>query len=250
MRYFIYLSFKGTRYHGWQRQPRSFSIQEVLENVLTLKLGEEIIVTGAGRTDTGVHARNYCAHFDSSLENLGGNPEIIHKLNRFLPDHISIEKIIRVKPDASARFSAISRTYVYRVAREKDPFDQEGSWYVYGDLDIKTMNLAAAMLMEYKDFASFCRSNTDVKTTLCNVSYARWLESGHSLEFTITSNRFLRNMVRAITGSMIDIGQGKTSLKDFKSIIEAKDRTMAGQSAPAVGLYLTNIEYPDDIFIL
>lgn len=218
--------------------------------MLTLKLGNEIIVTGAGRTDTGVHATNYCAHFDSSLENLAGNPGTIHRLNRFLPDDISIEKIVRVKPDASARFSAISRTYLYKVARKKDPFYQEGSWYVYGDLDIKTMNLAAAMLLEHKDFASFCRSNTDVKTTLCRVSYAHWQESGHFLEFTITSNRFLRNMVRAITGSMIDIGQAKTTLKEFKSIIEAKDRTMAGQSAPAAGLYLTNIDYPDDVFVI
>lgn len=249
MRYFIYLSFNGTNYHGWQRQPKSFSIQELLEKVLSLKLGEQITVTGAGRTDAGVHAINYCAHFDSSNDGLHLDRDLIYRLNRFLPEDISVETIVRVDPSASARFSAISRTYVYRISRIKNPFNGFGSWYIYGDIDIEAMNQAASELLKHKDFASFCRSNTDVKTTLCNVTRAIWSDKGAILEFTIISNRFLRNMVRAITGSMVEIGQGKSTVREFVSIIEAKDRKRAGQSAPAKGLYLTGIEYPAEIFI-
>jgi tRNA pseudouridine38-40 synthase len=248
MRYFIYLSFKGTRYHGWQRQPGSVSVQEILEKVLTLKLGEAISVTGAGRTDTGVHALTYCAHFECTNDLSGNSENLIHRLNRFLPEDIAIERIVRVHPDASARFSAVSRTYIYRILRNKEPFSTETGWYVFGDLDIEAMNRAASLLLQYNDFASFCRTNSDVKTTICRVSVACWSQSGDILEFTIRADRFLRNMVRAITGTMVDIGQGKTTVDEFRAIIEAKDRKLAGQSAPARGLFLAGIEYPSDVF--
>lgn len=248
MRYFIYLSFKGTRYHGWQRQPGSVSVQEVLENVLTLKLGEETAVTGAGRTDTGVHALTYCAHFDCNSGTLVDSDNLIHRLNRFLPDDIAIERIVPVRPEASARFSAIARTYIYRILRKKEPFGTETGWHVFGDLDLEAMNRAALLLLQFSDFASFCRSNSDVKTTICRVSEAVWSQEGDILEFRIRADRFLRNMVRAITGTMVDIGQGKTTVEEFRAIIEAKDRTLAGQSAPARGLFLAGIEYPSEIF--
>jgi tRNA pseudouridine38-40 synthase len=249
MRYFIVLSYKGTGFHGWQRQPKAKTVQQLVEEVMSLKLGEEIAVTGAGRTDTGVHALNYCAHFDSERTNLAGDNDLIFGLNSFLPPEVAVERIAEVRPDASARYSAISRTYIYRILRRKDPFLAETGWCYTGTLDIESMNQAALILMEYSDFASFCRSNSDVKTTICKISEAGWCQYGHILEFKITADRFLRNMVRAIAGTMIEIGQGKTSTDEFRSIIEASDRTRAGQSAPAHGLMLADIKYPEEIFI-
>lgn len=223
-------------------------MQEVLEKVLTLKLGEEISVTGAGRTDTGVHALTYCAHFDITSDSFVNPENLIHRLNRFLPDDIAIERIVPVQPEANARFSAITRTYIYRIYRNKTPFSTETSWHVFGNLDLESMNSAAQLLLQYDDFASFCRTNSDVKTTICRVSEAVWSQNGDILEFRIRADRFLRNMVRAITGTMVDIGQGKTTVEEFRAIIEAKDRTSAGQSAPARGLFLAGIEYPSNIF--
>lgn len=249
MRYFIFLSYRGTNYHGWQRQPRSMTVQQLLEEVLSAKLREPIAVTGAGRTDTGVHALIYCAHFDSLRDDLAGNVDFIFSLNRFLPDDVAADRIVTVRPDANARYSATERTYIYRIVRRKDPFNTETGWYLSGELDIGAMNDAAEMLTEYKDFASFCRTKTDVRTTLCEVTSAQWTETGNILEFRITSDRFLRNMVRAITGSMIDIGQKKMSLAEFQAVIEARNRTKAGQSAPAHGLFLAGIEYPPEVFL-
>lgn len=249
MRYFIFLSYKGTGFHGWQRQPKAKTVQQLIEQVISLKLGEEIAVTGAGRTDTGVHALNYCAHFESERTDLAGDDDFLFSLNSFLPPEVAIDKIARVRPDASARYSALSRTYIYRILRKKDPFLADTGWCYTGMLDIESMNRAAHILMEYNDFASFCRSNSDVKTTLCSISKAEWSQSRHILEFKITADRFLRNMVRAIAGTMIEIGQGKTSTDEFRSIIEAGDRTRAGQSAPAHGLMLADIKYPQEIFI-
>jgi len=223
-------------------------VQEVLEKVLTLKLGWKISVTGAGRTDTGVHALTYCAHFDVPADFKTISGSLIHRLNRFLPDDIAIERIVPVRGDANARFSATSRTYIYRISRKKEPFSTETSWHVFGDLDIEAMNNAAVLLLQYDDFASFCRTNTDVKTTICKVSEAVWSQKEDMLEFKIKADRFLRNMVRAITGTMVDIGQGKNTVEDFRAIIEAKDRTLAGQSAPAQGLFLAGIEYPGEVF--
>ncbi|MFO7574920.1 MAG: tRNA pseudouridine(38-40) synthase TruA [Bacteroidales bacterium] len=250
MRYFIFLSYRGTGFHGWQRQQNAKTVQQLVEEVISLKLGEDITVTGAGRTDTGVHALHYCAHFDSEREDLEGDGDFLFGMNSFLPPEVAIDRIARVSPDASARYSAISRTYIYRILRKKDPFLADTAWCYTGILDIESMNRAALILMKYSDFASFCRSNSDVKTTICRISEAIWTQSGHILEFKITADRFLRNMVRAIAGTMIEIGQGKTSTDEFRGIIEAADRTRAGQSAPAHGLLLADIKYPAEIFII
>ncbi len=248
VRYFVFLSYLGTGFHGWQRQPKAKTVQQLLEEVFSLKLGETISLTGAGRTDTGVHALSYCAHFDSAREDLAANDDFVFGLNRFLPSGVAVDSIVRVRSDASARYSAISRTYVYRILRKKDPFLAETGWCYTGELDIESMNKAASILMEYSDFASFCKSDTDVKTTICRINEANWSQNGHILEFRITADRFLRNMVRAIAGTMIEIGLGKTSVEEFRSIIEAGDRTRAGQSAPAHGLLLTGVTYPAEIF--
>jgi tRNA pseudouridine38-40 synthase len=173
----------------------------------------------------------------------------VHSLNSFLPSEVAIRKIVRVTHDASARYSAVSRTYIYRILREKDPFLADTGWCYTGDLDVESMNHAAGILLEYTDFASFCRSNSDVRTTICRITEAVWYQNQHILEFRITADRFLRNMVRAIAGTMINIGQGKLSPDEFRQIIEARDRTKAGQSAPAQGLMLTDIRYSEEIFI-
>lgn len=248
-RYFIYISFKGTSYHGWQIQPNSVTIQEILDNALSTVLNEKISVIGAGRTDAGVHALVFCAHFESISQYLADNKNQIFKLNRFLPKDISVIAIYKVIPDAHARFSALSRTYKYYIARVKDPFIDDSSWFIHGDIDLNILNRTCRILMKYTDFTSFSRLHSDVKTNLCTVFSAFWVKDDVTLVFTIKADRFLRNMVRAIVGTMIATGTGKISLKEFENIIKAKDRCSAGQSAPARGLFLTDIEYPPEIFI-
>ncbi|HHU33985.1 MAG TPA: tRNA pseudouridine(38-40) synthase TruA [Bacteroidetes bacterium] len=242
-RYFIYMSFKGTAYHGWQFQPNAISVQQVVENALSTILNDKISVTGAGRTDAGVHASFYCAHFDSSRNDLSENILFLGKLNGFLPSDISIYSICEVDKEMHARFSAISRTYKYYIALRKSPFQTDFSWYLRGNFDITAMNEACAILKEQKDFTSFSKLHTDVKTNNCNVMEAFWSDYGSNLIFTIKADRFLRDMVRAIVGTMVDIGSGKTSLDEFKAIIEAKNRCEAGQSVPAKGLFLVDIDY-------
>ena len=245
-RYFIQLSFKGTNYHGWQIQPNAISVQEVLEKSLSTLLREEISVVGAGRTDTGVHASFFVLHFDSLQQDLdSGN--FVFKLNRFLPADIGIHKIIKAGNDAHARFSAASRTYQYFVATDKNPFSTDTSFYYSGNLDMCKMNEAAAILFEYEDFTSFSRLHTDVKTNNCKIFLANWKKEGSQLIFTIKADRFLRNMVRAIVGTLLEVGKGKITVEDFRQIIEKKDRGVAGASAPAQGLFLTDIEYPEEI---
>lgn len=224
-------------------------MQKILEEALSVVLNEKISITGAGRTDSGVHALVFCAHFESKADDLDTKNNFVHKLNRYLPKDISVKKIRKVKEDANARFSALSRTYKYYIAREKDPFSEDSSWYIHGDLDVEAMNRASALLLKFKDFTSFSKLHTDVKTNNCSIYEARWEQNGNMLVFTIRADRFLRNMVRAIVGTMADIGMGKTNLKKFEEIIKAKDRCKAGKSAPAQGLFLTGIEYPEDIFI-
>ncbi|MDX9725594.1 MAG: tRNA pseudouridine(38-40) synthase TruA [Bacteroidales bacterium] len=248
-RYFIFISFKGTYYHGWQLQPNSISVQETLGEALSLILGEKIAVTGAGRTDAGVHARLFCAHFDSVKDDLAPGSNIIFRLNRFLPGDISVTEIRKVMPDAHARFSAISRTYEYNVSFEKDPFMEESSWHIHGMPDISLMNVAAGKLLLHDDFTSFCKLHSDNKNNKCVVYEAGWTASENMLIFKIKANRFLRNMVRAITGTLIDVGRGKITPDEFESIIISLDRSRAGMSAPARGLFLTDIEYPSGIFI-
>lgn len=249
MRYFIFISYKGTSYHGWQLQPNSVTVQKVLDEALSIILSESISTTGAGRTDTGVHAMVFCAHFDSTSANLDTDKNMIHKLNRYLPRDIAVTSLRKVKPDANARFSALSRTYCYYIARKKDPFYDDSSWYLYGDINIEAMNEAAAVLMKYSDFTSFARLHTNVRTNICRLYSALWEEKGNLLIFTIKADRFLRNMVRSIVGTMKEVGFGKMDLKKFEEIIISKDRNKSGISAPAKGLFLTNIEYPADIFI-
>ena len=249
MRYFIFISYKGTSYHGWQIQPNSVTVQKLLDEALTIILSENISTTGAGRTDSGVHALEFCAHFDSISTDLDVNKNLIYKLNSFLPKDISVTSLRKVKPDANARFSALSRTYKYHISLEKDPFSEDSSWYMRGKINIKAMNGASDILLKNSDFTSFSRLHSGVKTNLCKISYAKWDETDNQLIFTIKADRFLRNMVRAIVGTMIEIGLGKMDLKEFEEIIKAKDRGKAGKSAPAKGLFLTEIEYPDEIFI-
>ncbi len=248
-RYFLFLSYRGTNFHGWQIQPNAVTVQKTIDTALSLILNEEINTIGAGRTDTGVHALVFCAHFDSNNPDLNSDKRLIFRLNRILPKDIAIRSVRKVVTDANARFSAVSRTYKYYISRIKDPFSEESSWYIHGDLDMECMNQACKILTEHNDFTSFSKLHSDTKTNICKIFSAVWTSSGESLVLTIRADRFLRNMVRAIVGTMVDVGSGKLSISDFENIILAKDRCRAGKSAPAKGLFLTEIEYPDDIFI-
>jgi len=246
-RYFIYLSYKGTYFHGWQFQPNALSVEEILNKSLFVVLREEVKLTGCGRTDAGVHASNYVAHFNSEQADLHRDTTAF-KLNNFLPKDIAIQKIRKVKNNVSARFTALSRTYEYHISTNKNPFKNEYIHLIRRDLDIAMMNKACEKLFDYKDFTSFCKGKTDNATNNCTIMHAQWRAEGDELIFKIKANRFLRNMVRSIVGIMCNVGSGMVSLDDFCRIIEAKDQTLTGISAPANGLFLTEIEYPDNIF--
>ena len=248
-RYFIRLSYNGTNYHGWQIQPNAVSIQETLNRDLSIVFGEKIMVTGCGRTDTGVHARLFYAHFDAANKLSGREAEILFRINGKLPPDIAIRDILPVKPDAHSRFDAISRTYEYHIVRRKEVFGRDLAHYIYGEMDITTMQQAAEILKEYNDFTSFSKVDTDVKTNDCKITEAKWTEGNGTLDFTITADRFLRNMVRAIVGTLLDVGFRKTSLDEFRRIIESRNRSKAGTSAPAKGLFLTDVRYPPEIFL-
>ena len=242
MRYFVTLSYDGTRYHGWQIQPNGDSIQERLQGALSTLLRAEISVTGAGRTDAGVHASMMVAHFDYE-EALDGQ-QLCYKLNRLLPYDIAVQKVEQVADDLHARFSATSRTYHYYIHTVKDPFSRAYSCELHYPLDFKKMNEAAAMLLNYEDFGAFCKSGADVKTTLCQVTAAEWHQTSPSTwYFEITANRFLRNMVRAVVGTLVDVGRGRLSLEEFQKVIEGKRRTEAGESMPGNALFLEDIKY-------
>ncbi|MDL5513097.1 tRNA pseudouridine(38-40) synthase TruA [Arenibacter sp. M-2] len=245
MRYFVQFSYQGRSYHGWQKQPNAISVQEVLENAFSLLLRETVSLTGAGRTDAGVHAKEMYAHFDSNI--LFEATELIHRLNAYLPEDIAIASIVEVPLEAHARFDASERTYEYWIVQKKNPFLLEGAYYVKYPLNIEQMNKAAAILVQHKDFECFSKSNTDVKTYLCDVRKAQWTKEGEKLVFTISADRFLRNMVRAIVGTLVDVGLGKSSPTDMNYILASKDRGKAGVSVPAKGLYLTAIKYPKNI---
>ena len=242
------MSYMGTGYFGWQIQPDNLTVQELTERALSDILGESISVVGAGRTDTGVHARYYVAHFDSRRGDLANDENLIHRLNGHLPKDIAIASVRRVREDAHARFSAVSRSYMYHINTIKNPFDIGYSWFLKGELCVEAMNEAASLLKAYSDFTSFSKLHSGNKSNICTVSEAVWRRDGIYLVFTITADRFLRNMVRSIVGTLVDVGFGKKSVADFRDIIEAADRSRAGQSAPAMGLYLTNVEYPDNIY--
>ncbi len=245
MRYFIAFKYFGKAYHGWQRQPNAITVQEVLENVLSTILGKKIVLVGAGRTDAGVHAKQMFAHFDLSKEL--PETDLIHRINAFLPEDISVRSLHKVPNTAHARFDAISRTYAYWIVRKKDPFLTEYAHYINQSLDVPAMNKAASYLIGLKDFQCFSKSHTDVKTYNCDLTEAIWEETEDKLVFTIKADRFLRNMVRAIVGTLLDVGRGKLKPEDVKTIIKSKDRGQAGASVPAKGLYLTKIEYPENI---
>ncbi len=251
MRYFLQLSFKGTGYHGWQEQSNSRdTIQEICNNALTKILKHPVKLAGAGRTDTGVHAETFFAHFDSSIETLAEDKDkCLHKFNSVTPFTIAFQDILKVKPDAHARFDATSRTYRYDIYTQKNPFLYNNALFFPYPLDIDKMNNACATLKQYKDFSSFKKTNSNTKTDYCIIQSAEWVMIGDKLSFTITADRFLRNMVRAIVGTMLNVGNGKYSHKDFCRIIENKNRSHAGASVAACGLYLTSIEYPPEIFI-
>ena len=252
MRYFIQLSYDGTGYHGWQVQPNGVSVQEVLQKALSTLLRQPTEVTGAGRTDAGVHASMMVAHFDWPADHEGEGYEempldctqLTYKLNRLLPPDVAVQAGRPVGPEMHARFSATRRTYHYYIHTRKDPFLRGYSWQVNVPLDFALMNEAAQVLLEYSDFTSFSKTGTDVKTNICQLTEARWeqLKPGE-WRFTVSANRFLRNMVRAIVGTLVEVGRHRMTISQMRHAIEAKDRQRAGESVPGHALYLTNIEY-------
>ena len=239
------LSYDGTNYHGWQNQPNAISVQSCIEKALSLLIKAETQIFGAGRTDTGVHAMKMCAHFDSNL--LLDLSKLIYDLNSFLPKDISINDIYKVNEESHARFDAISRVYDYKISLNKDVFNINRSYFINNVMDINLMNQACVILKSHTNFKCFSKSKTDVKTYDCEIVDARWVFKNGKLVFTIKANRFLRNMVRAIVGTMIQVGLKKISLDYFQEILISQDRTKAGPSAPAHALYLSNIEYPKEI---
>lgn len=248
-RFFITLSYSGKNYVGWQIQPNGVSIQQVLQDALSTILREQIDVVGAGRTDAGVHARKMMAHFDFSGERFD-EIDLVKNLNSFLPRDIAVHEIREVKSDAHARFSATSRTYKYYLTTEKDPFLHDFSYQVFFQPDIDTMNALCEVLKKYVDFTSFSKLHTDVKTNNCRISEAYWeQESNTRFVFTITADRFLRNMVRAIVGTLLEAGRGKLDERGLRRIIEAKNRQLAGDSAPGHALFLHDVTYPNDAWL-
>ena len=259
-RYFIWLSYDGTNYHGWQVQPNGISVQGELQRVLSTLLRQEISITGAGRTDAGVHARVMAAHFEASPDPIPeqGSPtrslskgrgeidckQLAYKMNRMLPQDIVVDRIEEVSLDMHARFSATERTYHYYIHTRKSPFERHYSCEIHYPLDFEKMNEAGRILTTYEDFGAFCKAHSDVKTTLCNVTRAEWIQTGDTTwYFVITANRFLRNMVRAVVGTLVDVGRGRLSLDEFRSVIEGKRRSDAGESMPGNALFLEDVKY-------
>ncbi|MCW3102096.1 MAG: tRNA pseudouridine synthase [Bacteroidetes bacterium] len=248
-RYFIQLSYNGTAYHGWQVQENTkLTVQETLNEMLSRLLNQAVSVTGCGRTDTGVHAKDFYAHFDADADLLSTKEKWIFRFNQALPADIAISAVYRVKDDANSRFDAVSRTYEYRISRKKDPFGIDAAWFLYGHLDMDAMNKAAALLFDHTDFSSFAKSNTQSFTNNCRIYKAEWNEEGDLLVFTISADRFLRNMVRAIVGTLAEVGKGKMSTEEFTAVIESRNRSNAGFSVPACGLYLARVAYPEGYF--
>ena len=241
MRYFIELSYNGKNYHGWQIQPDVISVQQKVNNALSIMLQTEITVVGAGRTDTGVHASQMFAHFDVDQELV---ENVVFKLNSILPEDIVVYNVFSVDQEMHARFNAISRSYAYKICLGRDPFLLDFAWQIHSQkFDLDLMNEAAKLLLEYQDFESFSKVKTDVFTFNCDITKAIWIGNENELTFHISANRFLRNMVRAIVGTLLEVGSGKKTIEDFRKIIESKSRSKAGLSVPAKGLFLTAIKY-------
>lgn len=247
MRYFAELRYDGAAYCGWQRQPDAPSVQETLERALSALLRAPVETVGAGRTDTGVNASYYVAHFDCA-EPVADRSNFLYRLNRILPADISVSSITPVSDEAHARFSAVEREYVYCIVRSKNPFCRRYAWHYDGHLDVEAMNEAAAMLKQFDDFTSFAKLNSANKTNICRILRSEWSLDGDMLRYTIRADRFLRNMVRAIVGTLVDVGRGRYSPAEFREIVASRDLSRSGGSAPAQGLFLHDIKYPEEIF--
>lgn len=249
MRYFAELRYDGTPFCGWQRQPGVATVQGALEAALSTLLRAETETVGAGRTDTGVHAAYYVAHFDSATE-IDDPQHFVYKLNALLPESVAVHSVVPVADSAHARFSAVGREYLYVIERCKNPFTRNASWQYRGvALDVDAMNRAAAMLPGFDDFTSFAKLNSNNKTNICRITHAGWRVDGDRLMFTIRADRFLRNMVRAIVGTLVDVGRGRLTVDDFRRIVDSRDLSMSSAGAPACGLFLNDVKYPDDIFV-
>ena len=247
MRYFIELRYKGAAYCGWQRQNDVPSVQQTLEQGLSTLLRADIEVVGAGRTDTGVNASYYVAHFDTEVA-IADTAQLVYKLNLILPEDIAVFRIKEVAPEAHARFDAVRREYRYYVEQSKNPFTRESSWQYYVPLDVEAMNRAAECLLRYEDFTSFAKLNSNNKTNICHIYHAEWSREGEQLCFTVAADRFLRNMVRALVGTLVDVGRGRYTPEQFEEIVASRDLSRSSGGAPAQGLFLSDVEYPKDIF--
>ena len=245
MRYFIELSYDGTPFVGWQRQPYGDSVQSCLENALSILFRKPLSIVGAGRTDAGVHAHQLFAHVDI-YEHI--DQDLTFRLNKLLPKEIAVRNIFAVAHNAHARFDAVSRSYCYHITTQKNPFLQKRSYQFTKPLDVELMNQAAKILIDHDDFKCFSKSKTDVKTYICDIQHAHWQQDGSELVFSIQANRFLRNMVRAIVGTLIEVGLRKISISDLEVILTSRDRNQAGYSVPGHGLYLEKVNYPKHIF--
>lgn len=247
MRYFLYISYDGGNYHGWQLQPNALSVQEVLNKAVSTLFQSTISLVGAGRTDTGVNATRMVAHFDAN------NPipdKFTFRLNRLLPPDIAVQDVMPVNPNAHARFDALSRTYHYYIYKIKDPFKRHYATRCLADLDFSAMNKAAEHLLQVDDFTSFSKLHTDTRTNICHITNAKWVHEKEDLwRFEITADRFLRNMVRAIVGTLIEVGKGRMSLEEFSQVIQQKDRCAAAESVPGEALFLVDVKYPDRVFL-
>ena len=244
MRYFMQLSYHGADFHGWQIQPNAVSVQGELDKAVSVLLGREVHVLGCGRTDTGVHARYFVAQFDTDA--VFDPLQLVYKLNRMVQLRVAVQRIWPVSEEANVRFDALSRTYKYYISQEKDPFATETSYFWSLPLDVAEMNRAAAAMFDYIDFTSFSKLHTDTKTNNCTIMHAQWAYEGSQLVFTVRANRFLRNMVRAIVGTLLEVGKGKMTVDGFRTVIESQNRSLAGTSAPAHGLFLVDVEYPQE----
>jgi len=247
MRYFFEIAYSGKNYNGWQSQENAIGVQAVVEDALSKVFREEVNVVCSGRTDTGVHCEQQFFHAD--VKHNVQEDRDLQRLNSALPKDISIQSIRQVNEDASARYNATERSYQYRITRKKDPFSEGLAWHYFKPLDVPLMNKAAESLLGEHDFECFSKVKTDVNHFVCNMKKAEWKADGDRLEFTITANRFLRGMVRAIVGTLLDVGSGKTSLKEFQNILSSRDRKKAGANVPPYGLYLVKVKYPSNIFV-
>lgn len=245
MRYFMQLSYHGADFHGWQVQPNAVSVQGELDKAISTLIGEQVHVLGCGRTDTGVHARYFVAQFDT--DSVFDPQQLVYKLNRMVQLRLAVQKIWPVSDAANVRFDALSRTYKYCISQEKDPFGTDISYFWSLPLDVAEMNRAASVMFEYIDFTSFSKLHTDTKTNNCIIMHAQWTAEGSQLVFTVRANRFLRNMVRAIVGTLLEVGKGRMTVEGFRAVIESQNRSLAGTSAPAHGLFLVDVEYPEHL---